>query len=98
MTSTFMTKAELEKDLAELRETNPRKAAEIAYVLARLYLQDSDTDRAAHFGRESISLFDQCEMNTEQDCAARFVTLAGIALPDLIHQEVVRDRLKPLQL
>ena len=95
---TTMTNVELEKNLAELREVNPRKAAEIAYVLARIHLKDGDTDKAERFGRESIRLFDQCEMKTLEDCAARFVTLAGIALPELIHQAVVRDRLKPLKL
>ena len=93
-----MTNAELEKRLEELRETNPREAAEVAYVLARLNLNAGNAERATHFGRESIRLFSQFKMETMKSCAACFVTLAGIALPDLIHQEVVRDRLKPLKL
>jgi len=93
-----MTNAELEKRLEELRETNPRKAAEVAYVLARLNLKAGNAERATHFGRESIRLFNQCKMETMESCAARFETLAGVTLPDLIHQEVVKDRLKPLKL
>lgn len=89
---------ELEKELRELQEINPRRAAEIAYVLARLFLNRGKRKKATQYGRESIRLFDQCKMETEEDCAAIFVTLAGIALPDLIHQKVVRNRLEPLKL
>jgi hypothetical protein len=88
----------LEKQLDDLRESNPRKAAEVAYVLARLHLNSGDTERATNYGRESIWLFDQCRMETMEDCASQFVTLAGVALPSLIHQNVVRDRLRSLTL
>jgi len=32
-------------------------------------------------------------METEEDCAARYTVLEGVALPDFIHQEVVKNRL-----
>ena len=88
----------LEQTFSELRETEPRRAAEVAYVLARLYLDKGQIDEAKHYGRESIRLFDQCSMESLADCAARYVTLVGIALPSIIHQAVVRDRLKVLNL
>lgn len=93
-----MTDEELQDLLRELRKTNHRKAAEVAYVLARLAFQRGDQEKALVYGRESIALFDKCEMDTIEDCAARFVTLGGITLPSLIHQDVVRDRLKPLEI
>ena len=93
-----MTTQNLEKKFLELKETEPRKAAEVAYALARLYLNESKNEKAIFYGRESIRLFDDCKTDTMEDCAARYVTLEGIALPSIIHQDVVRDRLKPLKL
>ena len=92
------TRSELQEKLDALKETEPRKAAEIAYVLARLSLDAGDGDQATKFGQESIRLLDQCEMQTTEQCAAHYVTLAGIALPSYFHQDVVRDRLKSLNL
>ncbi len=88
----------LEAKFYETRELDRRDAAEIAYVLASLHLREGNIEKASVFGKECIWLFDQCRMETIEDCAARFVTLEGIALPSLIHQDVVRDRLKELKL
>lgn len=88
----------LEQTLADLKDADPRKAAEVAYVLARLYLADGQIEKATAYGRESIGLFDRCDMESLENCAALFVTLEGVALPSIIHQDVVRDRLKSLQL
>lgn len=88
----------LEQTLDSLRDTNPRNAAEYAYVLAILHKRAGNNEQAVRFGKEAIALFDKCPMKTMEDCAARNVVVEGIALPDLIHQDVVRDRLKPLTL
>lgn len=88
----------IEKTLNSLRDANPRNAAEYAYVLAMLHKQAGDKEQATQFGREAITLFDKCRMDTLEDCASHNVIIEGIALPDLIHQDVVRDRLKPLML
>jgi nucleoside-diphosphate kinase len=90
--------AHLEQTLNLLREVDPRNAAEYAYVLAILHKRAGNNEKAIHFGREAIALFDKCRMETLEDCAARHVVIEGVALPDLIHQDVVRDRLKPLKL
>lgn len=86
----------LEQTLEYLYKTDPRNAAEYAYVLAMLYKRAGDSKQAVHFGREAIVLFNKCRMETMEDCVARNVVVEGVALPDLIHQDVVRDRLKPL--
>ena len=91
-----MKHAQLIQTFDRLRELDPRNAAEYAYILAVLFLRDGDTKEAIRFGLESIALFDQCPMETYEDCVARNHFIDGVALPDLIHQEVVRDRLKPL--
>jgi len=88
----------LEQTLNSLREVDPRNAAEYAYVLAQLYKRASKDKQAIRFGREAIALFDKCRMDSMEDCVARNVVIEGVALPDLIHQDVVRDRLQPLKL
>ena len=85
----------LEQGLKMLEE-DPRNAAEHAYALAALYHRDGDKEQALHFGRECILLFGRCEMQTLEDCAARNNVIEGIAIPSIIHEEVVRDRLRPL--
>lgn len=88
----------LEQALGSLRGVDPRNAAEYAYVLAQLHKRAGDDEQAIRYGREAIALFDKCRMDTMEECAARNVVLEGVALPDLIHQDVVRDRLQPLKL
>lgn len=90
--------AALEQNLKSLRDVDPRNAAEYAYVLAQLYKRAGDNEQAIRFGRESIALFDKCRMETMEDCAARNVLIEDVAIPDFIHQDVVRDRLQPLAL
>lgn len=90
--------AALEQTLNSLREVDPRNAAEYAYVLAMLHKRGGDDEQAIRFGREAIALFDKCRMETMEECAARNVVVEGVALPDLIHQDVVRNRLQPLTL
>ena len=88
----------LEQTLNSLHEVDPRNAAEYAYVLAMLHKQAGNDEQAIRFGREAIALFDKCRMDTMEECATRNVVIEGVALPDLIHQDVVRDRLQPLKL
>lgn len=93
-----MQHATLEQTLNSLREVDPRNAAEYAYVLAQFHKRAGDDEQAIRFGREAITLFDKCRMDSMDECAARNVVIEGVALPDLIHQDVVRDRLQPLKL
>jgi len=93
-----MTKPALEKDFDNMKDVDPRKAAEVAYVLAKLHLDDGDIEKATRFGQESIRLFDKCEMETLKDCATHYTILEGVVLPDIIHQDVIRNRLNALEL
>lgn len=88
----------LEQIMNSFSNTNPRNAAEYAYVLAMLHKQSGNNEQAIRFGNEAIKLFNKCSMETMEDCAAHNVVIDGVALPDFIHQDVVRDRLKPLAL
>ena len=86
------------QNFERLKATDVRKAAELAYAIARNYQAAGDNDKALAYGRQSIELFDKCQMDTMEQCAAQYVVVAGVALPDLIHQDVVRNLLKPLRL
>ncbi|MEX0918408.1 MAG: hypothetical protein WDZ85_00335 [Candidatus Paceibacterota bacterium] len=90
--------AALEQSLASLSEVDPRNAAEHAYVLAVIHKRAGNSEEAIRYGREAVALFDKCQMETMEECSARNVVIEGIALPELIHQDVVRDRLQPLKL
>ncbi|MCG2690644.1 RdgB/HAM1 family non-canonical purine NTP pyrophosphatase [Candidatus Parcubacteria bacterium] len=89
---------DLGKLFEETKQSDKRKAAEVAYVLAKIYLDKKDMKKATDYGKQSIQLFDQCDMETMEDCVARYTILSGIVLPDLIHQDVVRNRLMLLEL
>ncbi len=89
----------LEATLESLKATDPRNAAEHAYALSMLYKNAGNDAEAIRFGRESIALFDTCTMDTMEQCACQNVVIEGIPMPSSwIHQEVVRERLKPLVL
>lgn len=81
---------ELLSMLDEQRATDPRGAAEVAYVIARRYEADGDRERANRAAADSIALFERCPSDTLEDCAARYTVLAGIPLPSFIHSDVVR--------
>ena len=87
-----MSLEELQAMLDEHRTSDPRRAAEIAYVLARRCQDDGDGERANRIAAESIFLFGLCPADTLEDCAASYSVLAGIALPSIIHVDVVRSR------
>jgi len=89
--------ANIEQEFGKMKIEDPRKAAELAYVIAKTAKDAGDNKRAAQFGKKSIALFDILNVQTQEECAAKYVTVNGIALPDLIHSDVVRDRLKPVE-
>ena len=70
------------------------KEAETLYVLAVLYARHGYKEVATGFGRECIGLLRRLGTDTMEDCATNFVCLEGVALPEFLHEDVVRDRLK----
>jgi len=87
----------IEQEFSRMKIENPRKAAELAYVIAKTAKNDGDAEKATQFEKESIMLFNELNVQAYEDCVAKYVTVNGIALPDLIHADVVRDRLKPIE-
>lgn len=93
-----MNHSSLQQKFNSLKGVDPRNAAEHAYALAMLSKHDGNNDQAVKFGNEAIALFNKCNMDTMENCASRNTTIEGVVIPDLIHQDVVRDRLQPLVL
>lgn len=91
-----MSYAALEQTFNTLRDVDPRDAGEYAYALAMLGKQSGDTELAIRYGKEAVALFDKCQMETLDDCAAHRVSLGGVVIPEFIHQGVVRKHLQPL--
>jgi hypothetical protein len=82
--------AEAELSLAKATE-NKHKAAEASYVVARLYRDLGNVELAKQYARESFVLFEQLSINTLEDATPQYFSLAGIQLPNLIHEAVVRS-------
>ena len=85
---------ELEHLLVDLKsDDDPRRAAEVAYVIAVLCRDKDEKERAGSFAQESIRLFGLCSTKTMEESAPRYITLGGVSLPSFIHGGVVRARL-----
>ncbi|NTU66984.1 MAG: hypothetical protein HGB08_03610 [Candidatus Moranbacteria bacterium] len=76
--------------------TDPRDAAELAYVIAMQSMNSGDTGKAEAYAQKCLELFERLDPQTIEECAARNVVVNGIALPDLIHADLVRERFEKL--
>jgi hypothetical protein len=83
---------ELTEALSKLSTQNPREAAEYAFAMATLALQDGDADMAAKYAKTSVELFERSHTDTLEDCAPINAEIAGVIIPDIIHEGVVRAR------
>lgn len=90
------TGSEIEARFEAIVGVDPREAAELAYVIATLKRREGDREGAAQYARRAIDLFKSVPTDTLEDCAARNTVIDGIALPDLIHEDVVRERFKDI--
>lgn len=82
----------------KMKVSDPRKAAEIAYVIAMKAKAKGDNEKAIRFGKESVRILDELNVQTMEECATFYVVLNGIGLPEFIHSDMIRDRMKPLTL
>lgn len=86
----------LELVFGQTTQSDPKRAAEMAYALAILAAKSSNHERAQQFGTAAVSLFLATEQATLESAAAVHTVIAGIAIPDIIHADVVRNRLETL--
>lgn len=94
--------AELEAAFEQEVSANRRAAAETAYALAWRYRTEYvRTDRpqvevAKEWAQRSIELFETLPSDTLEQVASTRQAVGGVPLPDLLHADVVRDRLADL--
>lgn len=88
----------IEQEFQNFKSTDPRKAAELAYVIAMIAKKDGGNKKAAEYGKESVGILNELNVQSYEDCATQYATVNGIALPELIHADVVRDRLSTIKL
>lgn len=89
---------DVERSFERMKSNNPRKAAELAFAIATLAMNAGDIEKAKEFGRKSVALFEQANPQTRDECIAMHTEINGAPLPEMIHANVVRDRLRSLQL
>lgn len=89
---------ELRAAFARELATNKLAAAETAYALASRYRnEDVEGQRRFDLAREwairSIELLESLPSDTLTDVASTRVRVGGVEIPDLLHADVVRERL-----
>ncbi len=90
--------AELRASFEHELSTNRRAAAETAYALAFRYRnEDVDGRRRFDLAKEwavrAIELLEGLPSNTLDQVASTRQSVGGIPIPDLLHADVVRERL-----
>lgn len=70
-----------------------RKRAETLFVLAILSARHGYSLVARGYAEECIALLGRLGTESYEDCATNFVRLEGVELPELLHEDVVRNRL-----
>lgn len=85
--------AELETIFASAA-TDDRDLAEIAYALMCYFYKKGDCLKAALYGMASSSHFRACQIEDMVSSVSRHLVIAGIPMPDLIHEGVVEFWMK----
>lgn len=67
--------------------------AELLYVSAVLSARSGYRKVARGFGEECIALLRRIGADTPEECATQHTVVYGVALPEYLHADVVRDRL-----
>jgi hypothetical protein len=69
---------------------NSRDRAEMAFAIAKRCHEMNDTGGARAWAQRSIRLFKETDTNSEARCVPVHPVIAGIELPALIHEGVVK--------
>jgi hypothetical protein len=73
-----------------------RAAAEYAYALAVRLREIGRLDEAREYARECLRLAESLPSSILDDVAATRLTVGGVQMPELFHDDVVRARLADL--
>ena len=70
-----------------------REAAELAYAIAVRLQAEGRVHEAGKFARKCLALYSDLPTSTIEQCTPTQMEVAGVSLPDLLHDNVVRSRL-----
>ena len=76
-----------------LSRGSKRQAAEMAYAIAVRLQAEGRVRDAAVYGRTCLALYEELPSSTIDQCTPTQMKVAGVALPDFLHDDVVRSRL-----
>ncbi len=87
--------ADVNSMIAIYNELNdkPREAAEYAFAIAITYKDQKQHEDAEKYGRLCIKQLDECALETLEQCAPIHLSIEGVIIPEIFHQDVVRNRL-----
>ena len=75
-------------------ETLDRRKTQVLFVLAILNAKHGYPCVAKGYAEECILLLRRIGTDSYEECATNIPSLGGVLLPELLHEEVVRERLK----
>lgn len=91
------TSARLRRALYEEMARDKRFAAETAYVLAYRAREDGQVSEAREWLRLTLELLADTPTDTLDDVATSRRSIAGVQIPDYLHDGVVRSRFEGLK-
>lgn len=71
-----------------------RKEAELYYVLAVVHARSGQKHISRGYAEECVQLLKELGTETMEDCATSHTVEGHVALPEFLHEHVVRERLK----
>jgi hypothetical protein len=69
------------------------EAAELAYAIAVRLQAEGRVRMASDYGRTCLALYEELPTSTIEQCTPTHMKVAGVSLPDYLHEDVVRARL-----
>jgi hypothetical protein len=90
----YLVDPDLEMTFERIKETEPRRAAEIAYALGEMRKRSGDYELMKWYRWESVRLFLQVRVETEDDAEALYCRINNVWMPSLMHEGVVLNRLR----
>lgn len=71
-----------------------RKETELYFVLAMIHARSGQKYISKGYAEECVHLLKELGTETIEDCATSHTVEGGVALPEFLHEHVVRARLK----
>ncbi|MEU9395953.1 hypothetical protein AB0D86_38875 [Streptomyces sp. NPDC048324] len=83
---------ELESTFQQELATDRWAAAESSYALASRYREEGDWEKSREWVKQCLQLLEGFPADTMEQVATRRMSVGGVALPNYLHEGVVRER------